>query len=170
MASIYELTAEFNTLWALMEAGEISDDVLKEVFENTQEELADKMEGYCKFIKNCQSDVAGIKAEIERLQDRKAVLENTIKRSKEAMKTALEASGGKPLTCGTFKVSLANNPPKMVFDDANVASIPKRYLIPTEPTIDKDAMKEALTNGSEEEKAELEGIAHLEKGSHINIR
>ena len=170
MASIYELTAEFNTLWALMDAGEISEDVLKEVFENTQEELAVKMEGYCKFIKNCQSDLAGIKEEIKRLNARKAVLENTIEHSKEAMKTALEASGGKPLTCGTFKVSLANNPPKMVFDDTSVASIPKRYLIPSDPTIDKDAMKETLTNGSDADKAELEGIAHLEQGSHINIR
>lgn len=168
MASIYELTAEFNTLWALMEAGEISDETLADVFKNTQEELAIKLEGYCKFIKNCESDVAGIKAEIDRLQDRKAVLENTVKRAKEAMKVAVETSGENSYNCGTFKVSVSKSQPKVIIDDPYLENIPKRYLIPQDPTIDKKAILADLK--AEKTPDDLGGIAHLEQGSHITIR
>lgn len=170
MASIYILTEEFKTIWALMEDGSIDDEALLDVFNNTQEELADKMEGYCKFLKNCESDIEGLKAEIKRLTERKQVMENTVKRAKKAMQTALEAAGEKSITGGTFKISIAKNPPSMVIDDPYVENIPMRYLIPTAPTIDKSAIMETLKNGSDEEKAELEGIAHLEQGSHISIK
>ena len=170
MASIYTLTEEFNTILALMEEGAVSEEVLQEVLENTQEELSIKLEGYCKFIKNCQSDMDGLDAEIKRLTNRKQVLKNTVDNAKSAMKAAVIASGGKPITCGTFKVSLAKNPPKLIVDDPYLENIPACYLIPKDPELNKDAIKEALTNGSDEAKKELEGIAHLEQGTRINIR
>lgn len=170
MASIYDLTNEFKTLWGLMDQGEIDKEVLQEVFANTADELAIKLEGYCKFIKNCESDIEGLKAEIKRLTDRKAVMENTIKRSKEAMRDAMIAAGGEPMTCGTFKLSVSRSAPRLVIDDADVNSIPQAYLVPQAPAIDKDGIKEALKNGTDEQKKALEGIAHLEVGQHINIR
>ena len=170
MASIYELTNEFRTLWGLMDQGAIDAEVLQDVFANTQEELAIKLEGYCKFIKNCESDIEGLKAEIKRLDDRKAVMENTIKRAKEAMRDAMIAAGGEPMTCGTFKLSVAKNTPKLVFDDTDVSAIPEAYLVPQAPAINKDAIKAVLKDGTDAEKKALVGIAHLEQGQHINIR
>ena len=39
-----------------------------------------------------------------------------------------------------------------------------------EPVVNSEALKEVLQNGTEEQKKALEGIAHIEIGSHINIR
>ena len=170
MASIYDLTDEFRTLWALMEAGQLDDEALAGAFECTKEELALKLEGYCKFIKNLESDMVGLKAEEDRLRAKRDVIKNTIDRSKEAMKQAMVAAGENNLPCGTFKVSVANNPPKVIMDDSSLTAIPKRYIVPMDPTIDLAAIKETLKNGSAAEKAELEGVAHLEQGTHVNIR
>ena len=86
MANIYELTESIKLLWDLMDQGELDDDVLKDAMMNSQEDLKDKLEGYCKFIRQMESDVDGVSSEIKRLQDRKAVLKNTIERSKKSCK------------------------------------------------------------------------------------
>ena len=89
MASIYEIGTEFATIWQLMEDGTLDDETLAEVFENAKDDLADKLEGYCKFIKNLESDIDGLKAEETRLKARRQTMENTVKRAKEAMKVAM---------------------------------------------------------------------------------
>ena len=165
MANIYELTNDFQTIWNLMEEGALDDEVLQDIFENTSEELALKLEGYCKFIKNLESDIAGLKEEEKRLHDKRKTMENTITRAKAAMQNALNISGEKKMYCGSFTVSVQKNPPSCVIGYELSAS-PSKYLIPQEPTIDKKAMIEDL-------KAEnniLNGIAHIEQGESLRIR
>lgn len=170
MASIYTLTGEFLTLWNLMDEGEIDKDVLHDALQCTKEELAIKLENYCKFLKNIDSDVAGLDGEIKRLQARKKALQNTKEHAKEAMKMAMVAAGGEPMTCGTFKLSVANNPPKLVMDETDLDRIPQSFWTIPAPVIDTDAIKDILQHGTDAEKANLDGIAHLETGTHINIR
>lgn len=170
MASIYELTGEFQLLYNLMESGELEEEALKEALEVTKEELAIKLEGYCKFIKNLESDAAGLKAEEERLAKRRKTIENTITSAKKAMLEAVRASGAdKPIKCGTFTVGKQKNPPSVVIDESYIENIPEKYLKQAEPSIDKKAIGEALKAGGELA-AELEGIAHLETSERINIR
>ena len=170
MASIYTLTGEFLTLWNLMDEGEIDKDVLQDALQCTKDELAIKLENYCKFLKNIDSDVAGLDGEIKRLQARKKALQNTKEHAKEAMKMAMVAAGGEPMTCGTFKLSVANNPPKLVMDETDLMKIPQKYWTVPAPVLDTAAIKDILQNGSEVEKGNLDGIAHLEVDTHINIR
>lgn len=170
MASIYELQGEFLTLWNLMDEGTIEDDVLAEVFQCTKEELAIKLENYCKFLKNIDSDVAGLDAEIKRLQAKKKTLTNTKENAKKAMRDAMIAAGENKLPCGSFKLSISNNPPKLVMDAKELSEIPEEYWTTPEPIVDQEALKDALQNGTEEQKKALEGVAHIEIGTHINIR
>lgn len=165
MANIYELTGSFQTLWNLMEEGVLEDDILQEVFENTTEELAIKLEGYCKFIKNLESDIAGLKEEEKRLSARRKTMENTVERAKEAMKVAMNTAGEKKMPCGTFTVSVQANPPSCVID-CSISEIPGRYLIPQEPKIDKKQMLEDLKS----EDSSLQGVAHIEQGESLRIR
>lgn len=165
MANIYELTGAFNTLWNLMEEGGIDDETLMEVFENTEEELSAKLEGYCKFIKNLESDIAGLKAEEKRLAEKRRVMENTIDRAKFAMQTALNASGNKKMPCGSFTVSIQATPKKVVMDEQCIENIPDEYLKFAEPEIDRKKLKEHLEAGYD-----LEGIAHLEQSEGLRIR
>ena len=165
MANIYELTNELSLLWDLMENGELEDEVLIGAFDVAKEDLADKLEGYCKFIKNLESDIQGLKAEEERLNARRKTMENTVTRCKEAMKFALNTAGEKKIACGTFTVSVQNNAPSVVLDEQYLENIPEEYLVPQEPKIDKKKIKADIDAGKD-----LEGIAHLETGVSLRIR
>ena len=151
MASIYDLTGSFQTLWNLMEEGTLDDEVLQEVFENTTEE-------------NLESDIAGLKAEEERLAARRKTMENTIKRSKEAMQRAMNVAGEKKLPCGSFTVSLQKSPASVVLDVTDTSEVPPRYMRYPEPEVDKTKIKEELSNG-----VEL-SFAHLESKESLRIR
>lgn len=170
MASIYEMTEEFRTLWQLMEDGILDDDALAGAFEVATEDLAYKLEGYCKFLKNLDSDIAGLKAEEKRLAERRKVMENTKERAKVAMLTAMKAAGEKKISAGSFTVSVQANPAKVILDEQYIENIPESYLKYKDPEIDKAAMKEVLTGDNEELKKALEGIAHLEQDDGIRIR
>lgn len=165
MASIYEMTEEFRTLWALMEDGLLDDNALAGAFDVAKEDLSAKLEGYCKFIKNLESDIAGLKAEEERLAARRKAMENTVERSKEAMRTAMKAAGEKKLPAGSFTVSVQNNPPKCVID-CELAGIPSKYLIPQEPKVDRKALLEDL----KKEDNMLKCVAHIEINESLRIR
>lgn len=164
MANIYELTGAFNALWNLIDEGEIADEVLEEVFKNTSEELSIKLEGYCKFIKNLESDIKGLKAEEDRLAEKRRRMENTISRSKEAMKKAVMATGDNKIPCGNFTVAVQKNPPSLKLD-ASIADIPSKYLIPQEPKVDTKMLTDDL-------KASEKPVpyAHLEQGTSLRIR
>ncbi len=168
MANIYELTDEFRTLWALMEEGTIDDEVLAEVFQCTAEELAIKLEGYCKFIKNVEGDIEALKNEEKRLHERRQSLENTVDRAKGAMKAAMLAAGERSLACGTFKVGIQKSPPKVIIDDPYIENVPARYLVQQEPTINKKLILEDFKNDGII--PDLEGIAHIEQDDSIRIR
>lgn len=168
MASIYELTQEFETLWSLMEDGLLDDEALAGAFDVAKEDLAIKLEGYCKFIKNLESDIAGLKEEEKRLATRRKTMENTVDRAKEAMKKAMETAGEKKIPAGSFTCSIQSNPPKVVLDEQYLENIPEKYLIPQEPQINKKLMLEVLKDPYNT--PELQGIAHLETGESLRIR
>ena len=165
MANIYELTESIKLLWDLMDQGELDDDVLKDAMMNSQEDLKDKLEGYCKFIRQMESDVDGVSSEIKRLQDRKAVLKNTIERSKKVMQMAMETAGEKKVKGQIFTISIQANPESVVLDEQDVENIPPEYLKVKDPEVDKAKLKEDLKNG-----VNLEGIAHLEQNYGLRIR
>ena len=168
MASIYELSEEFLTLWILMEDGTLDDEALADAFDVAVGDLSAKLEGYCKFIKNLESDIAGLKEEEKRLNTRRKTMENTIERAKAAMQNAMRIAGEKKMPAGTFTVSLQQNPPKVVLDEPYIENIPEKYLIPQEPTINKKLILEDLKEGFVI--PELEGVAHLETGESLRIR
>lgn len=165
MANIYELTESIKLLWDLMDQGELDNDVLIDTMMNSQEDLKDKLEGYCKFIKQMESDIKGIDTEIKRLQDRKAVLKNTIERSKKVMQMAMETAGEKKVKGQIFTISIQANPESVVLDEPYIENIPPEYLKVKDPEIDKAKLKEDLKNG-----VNLEGIAHLEQTESLRIR
>ena len=165
MASLYELTAGLQTLWDLMEEGTLEEEMLLDAFKNQEEEISIKLEGYCKFLKNLESDIAGLKAEEDRLKARRKAMENTRDRMKVVMRDAVVATGEKKIPCGTFTVSVQNNPSKVVMDEQYIENIPEEYLKYAEPDIDRALIKRHLEAG-----VLPEGIAHLETEVGVRIR
>ena len=165
MSNIYELTESIQLLWNLMDEGEIDDDTLIDAMMNSQEDLTIKLEGYCKFIRNLESDIEGLKKEESRLADRRRTMENTIKRAKKAMQYAMETAGLKKVKGQIFTISVQANPESVVLDEPYIKNIPPEYLKVKDPEIDKAKLKEDLKNG-----VNLNGIAHLEQNYGLRIR
>lgn len=164
MANIYELTQGIQMLMDLMEEGTMDEDTLKDALMNSKEELAIKLENYCKFIKNLESDIAGLKEEEKRLASKRKTMENTIERAKDAMKYAMEAADMEKVKGTLFTITIQANPEKVVMETEDVSSIPAEYLRVKEPEIDKAKIKEDLKAG-----VEL-SFARLEKSRGVRIR
>ena len=165
MPNIYEITGDIRKLWDLMEEGELDDDMIFDAMMNSQEELAIKLEGYCKWIKNMESDIEGLKKEEDRLYARRKSMENAITRAKQAMQMAMNEAGEKKMECGTFKVGLQRIQPSVQVDEQYIENIPSKYIVPQEPKINRKLMLEDLKNGED-----LSGVAHLVEGESLRIR
>lgn len=163
MASIYEITNDILFIEQMLEEGEIDQEALIGALDVSKEDLIIKLDNYCKFIKNLESDNAGIKAEEDRLAAIRKRNEKTIEKMMYAMQNAMMLINEKKLSCGTFTVSVRKNPAAVVLDCDEVF-VPDKYLIAQAPKIDKKALKEDLSAG-----VDLSGIAHLESAETLKI-
>lgn len=165
MANVYDLGSSFDLIWNLIEDEVMEESVLDDAFNNLIDDTKDKFENCCKYIKNVDADIAGINAEIKRLQAKKNSLTNSKDRLKALMMRVLVKMGEKKLPCGIFTVSRQNNPEKVILDEQNIKNIPEKYYKYKDPEIDCTKIKEDLKNG-----IILNGIAHLEQDESLRIR
>lgn len=165
MPNIYEIKNEFNKLWSILEDELVDDEALVGAWDTATEDLADKLENCCKYIKNEEAVIAGLKEEEERLNARRKAKENAIKRLKQLMQDAMNAAGEKKIPCGTFTVSIQNNAPSVVMDEQYIENVPAEFLRLREPEVDKKKILEALKEGKD-----LDGLAHLQQTSSLRIR
>jgi len=163
--NVYELTNTFNTLWNLIEDESADDDILLDAFENATDDLKDKLENCCKYIRNQEAVIKGLKEEEDRINKKRKALENGNTRLKALMQKAIEASGETKIPCGTFTCSVQKNPASLVLD-VETAYIPSKYLIPQAPKVDTAMLKEDIKNGV----SGLSEIAHLEQKSGLRIK
>lgn len=167
MASLYDLTGDYVKFAEYMEQVELEPEMqeaLEDALNNLDEDIEIKLENYAKIIKNFESDIAGLKAEEERLAKKRKAMENSIKHMKERMTIAMQQTGKLDIKGELFKFKVQANPPAVVMD-VNIEDVPEKYLIAQDPKIDKKKLAEDLKAG-----VELDGVAHLEVSSSIRIR
>lgn len=162
--TLYDLTQDWIQLMNLLEDG-ADEDVINDTLEGLDYEIEDKAEGYAKVIRNIESDIAGLKTEIERMTDRKRVLENNISRLKNNLQAAMELTGKTKFKTDLFSFNVQNNPAAVIMDEQYLENIPEEYLIPQEPKLDRKKLAADLKAG-----VDLEGIAHLEQSRSLRIK
>ena len=132
MSSIYTLNKDYAELSAMLEAAETPEEI--EAIQNTLEMLdlsiEEKIENTAKYMINVESDIQGIKAEIDRL--------NKVKKSKES-------------TIETFKAGYRKSESVEII---NLDVIPADFT-KVEIKADKTAIKKALKAGETVEGAEI---------------
>jgi hypothetical protein len=165
MANLYEITQDYLQILSMMEDPELDPQTLADTMEAVEGELEIKAENYAKVMKNLEADVAGIKAEIDRLSERKKTIENNIKNMKSALQMAMETTGKTKFKTELFSFSVRNNAPKVVMDEEYIENVPERFLKYKDPEINRTAIKEAIQNGED-----LEGLAHLEQSKSLTIK
>ena len=122
-------------------------------------EIEYKADGYAKVIKEIEGNVATIKTEIDRLSNKKNVLENSIKTMKQTLENAMKITGKTKFKTDLFSFNIQKNPARLVI----TGEVPEQFLIPQEPKVDNKAIKELL-------KQQELPFAHLEQSESLRIR
>lgn len=162
---LYELTEQWDAVFNMLEDGETDEQVIFDTLESIEGEIEDKADNYAKMIRNLQASVDMLKAEEERLYQRRKSTENHIQRLKDNLQANLEFIGKTKFKTDLFSFSVSKNGGKQPLSITdNLDEIPGKYLIPQPPKVDNDAVRELLKEKSVD-------WAHLEPyGRHLNIR
>ncbi|MGE7545037.1 siphovirus Gp157 family protein [Sporosarcina newyorkensis] len=159
MATLYELQGSYAHIQQMIEDGV---EGLEDTLESIEDGLENKLESYAMVIRNIESDVEGLKAEEKRLADRRKTMENGIKRMKLSMHNAMSSTGEKKIKGEKFTFTIQKNPPSLKLVDESI--IPKDFLIPVAPSIDKKAIMALIKAGEE-----VPG-AQIQQGESLRIR
>ena len=163
--TLYELTSEYLDLLAMLEDPDVDEDLINDTLEGIDGELEVKADGYARVMRQMDADAKAIKAEEERLANRRKSLENRSAALKSRLQQMMEITGKVKFKTELFSFGIQKNPAAVVMDEQYIENIPECYLIIQEPKIDKQKIKEDLKAG-----LDLEGIAHLEQTESLRIR
>ena len=163
--TLYELTSEYLDLLAMLEDPDVDEDLINDTLEGIDGELEVKADGYARVMRQMDADAKAIKAEEERLANRRKSLENRSAVLKSRLQQMMEITGKVKFKTELFSFGIQKNPAAVVIDEQYIENIPECYLIIQEPKIDKQKIKEDLKAG-----LDLEGIAHLEQTESLRIR
>lgn len=150
---LYELTDEFRTLMAEIEAaeGEVEENQLDRI-EELGLEVEIKAENIAMYCAELQATADSCKAEKQRLAAREQATNNRIARLKEYMKMNLEALGMSKVKGDIFTVSVQQGREQAAITDEG--RVPKRFH-KVSVSINKTELKKALKSGETIPGAEL---------------
>ena len=166
MATLYELTGQYQALLELAEDPDTDPVVLIETMEALEGEIEVKADGYARVIRQMEADVVAMKVEESRIANRRHAYENNIQSMKNRLEDAMFQTGKTKFKTDLFSFNIQKNPPKVVIDCE--ADIPEAFLIPQPAKVDTVAIKKSLQDA--DEAPIWEGIAHLEQGESLRIR
>lgn len=159
MASLYELTSDLRELQDIdfTEAEETQIEQIKDII---KAQIDTKGTGIIAVIRNEESDIEALKAEIKRLQDLKKAKENKIENLKKYTKECLEDANIKKVSTSLGNMTVRKNPPAVdVLDENLIPSEYKREVV--EVKVDKKAILADLKEGVVVEGAALKTSTSL---------
>ena len=126
--TLFELTAEYQTLLNVMEDPDVDPQALEDTLEGLSGEIEEKADGYGRVIKQVEADRDAIAVEIARLMYRKQSLDKKLDSMKEHLKQAMILMDKRKIDTGLFRFSVRKNPEKVVLDQTDVYKLPEQYL------------------------------------------
>lgn len=167
--TLYEMMTAYKDFLTAVENGDIPEEAIADTLEGIESSIDEKIDNIACMLKSLAAEEAAIKAEEERLAQRRKSKANLQDRLKNYLSDMLLAMGKTEFENPRHKISFRKTPGKVVFDDekafiewaqVNAASL----LNYGKPTVDKTAIKVALANG-----AELNGV-RIESGQSMTIK
>lgn len=159
--SLYRLTNDWITIQQMIEEGE-EPERFADTLDAIDESLEAKAESIYYVIRNTESDINGMKAEEERLAEKRKSAENKVRTLKDYLQWSMEQRGERKLKNALFTASIQKNP--MSIDVQKPDLIPRRYYQEQEPKLNKKMLMERIKAGDE-----IPGVATKQTES-IRIR
>ena len=131
--NLYDLTDEFLQLQQMLEDPDMDTQVINDTLEAVEGEIEVKADGYAKIIRNMEGTIAAIKAEQEKLANKKSLLESSIKRLKDNLQAAMVAIGKTKFKTDLFSFGIQKNGGALpVIVDVPTEQLPDECVIVTE--------------------------------------
>lgn len=159
LATLYELTAQAQKLYGLMEEGEIDQITLNDTLESMGANK--KLENYIYIVKQLENDRLVLTTEKDRLDKKIKACNKNIEKMKNAIVSFMESSGLSKTRAGTFSLSVGTTEKITITDEEK---IPKNFFVKQPKKIDLVALKKEIKKGTK-----IEG-AILEKGKYLIAR
>lgn len=140
MATLYELTGQFNHVAEMLVDEGIDQEVIIHTLESIDAAIEEKADNYAKLIKNQESDSKGIADEIKRLQARKQAVDNNARNMKLSLQNSMIEIGKTKFKTELFNFNIQKNPVKVDIVDENL--IPDEFK-KIKIEYDKTAIKKA---------------------------
>ena len=153
--TLYELTGDFLSLMNMLYDEDVDEESLLDACEHIETQIEDKADGYAKIIKGLEANIAGIKAEEKRLEDRRTALENRAEILKHNLEGTMRAMGKTKFKTDLFSFGIRKNPASVKIADpaAFIEQCQKDgrddLLRFKDPEIDKAAVKNAILKDGE---------------------
>lgn len=148
--TLYEMTTTAMYLYDLMQNGEIDEQTVDDTLESIR--VADKLEDYCKVIRQLEADADAYKAEKDRFAEKQKRAEKSIERMNAAIIAYMNATGKEKEKCGVFDIKVSHSKSVNIVD---ADKIPQEFLLEQMPKISVSAIRKALMNGETVSGAEL---------------
>lgn len=163
---LYEIAAEYKSFLESVEAGEIPEEAINDTLESIQSLLEDKADNIACMIKNTTAEVEAIKAEEDRLAERRKVKEKQIERMKAYLSEILIKNGVDKIETARNKITFRKSESVTVDNEAEFIEWAvhnnDEFLTYKSPTINKTAIKKAIANGVEVEGARIESKQNMQ--------
>lgn len=162
--TLYELTEELRLILEMAEDDD-DDEALWGSWEAVSGEFDDKVENYCKVIKQMEADVTAIKEEEKRLSERRKRIENRIEHMKQNIQTALNATGKRRAGGNLFTASIRANGGRLpLIIDVDDEHVPWEFQ-KVKVSANTEAIRDALDHGRE-----LDFAHYGERGESLSIK
>ena len=140
--TLYEMTTNAHALYDLLTSGEIDEQTFNDTLEAMGTE--EKLESYCKVIRQLEADAEALKTEKDRIASKQKSVENSIARMKTAIAEFMKAQNSTKSSAGIFTVAISTSKAVNVVDETK---IPARFLVEQAPKIDKSSIRAVLMAG-----------------------
>lgn len=125
--SLYEITGRLAYLRDMIESEAISEEDAADTMEAILHEQEDGYENAVKWIRDLEAEIEAVKAEADKLAEKKKALEGRKERVKQAIMRSMSASGQKKVKAGIFSISWKNPTVKYV-PSVDIEQMPPELL------------------------------------------
>ncbi len=144
--TLYAISDRYREILSLDAATDEERAALVSALDEVGGDFKDKAESVAKFIRNCESDAEAIRAEEIRLAAKRQSLLKKAENLTGYIEAMMLMTGQKELKAGIFDMKFVKNPPQIIVLDES--AIPREYFITAEPTLSKQALRDAVKAGA----------------------
>ena len=164
--TLYELTDQYRWLQTMVEDPELDEEVLADALNDINGDYNEKIDGYCRIVKNLEADAEALKKEAKRLSERQKSIESRVAwlkaRMYESMKAVGVSEAGKVLHA---KVQKNGGVLPLKFKEGFGAMDAPEAFRRVEYSFDTQAIRDALDAGGV-----LDFVEFGERGETVRIK